>query len=150
MPSQEQLEVYKQHSATSDKYTYFLLAAVGAAIALSINQTQTARLSLSQIPLGIAVLLWGISFYLGCRHITLVKATLRSNGALLRVQEGEDPMTGRNLQAIAIASETLREIIEEHSTGAGSAAVWQFRCLVLGGIAYLAWHILEMWLRTYC
>lgn len=148
MPSQEQLEVYRQHSATGDKYTYFLLAAVGAAIALSINQTQTATLSLSQIPLGAAVLLWGVSFYQGCRHIELVKATLRSNGALLRVQAGEDPMTGRNMQAIGIASETLLEIIDKQSTGAGRAATWQFRCLVLGGIAYLVWHVLEMWLRT--
>ncbi len=148
MPSPEQLEVYKQHVAVSDKYTYFLLAAVGAAIALTINQTQGAKLSVSQIPLAIAVLLWGLSFYLGCRHITLVKATLLSNAALLRVQAGEDSMAGRNLQAIRVSSETLLEIIEKHSTGAGHAARWQFRCLVLGGTSYLAWHILEMWLRT--
>lgn len=148
MPSPEQLEVYKQHSATSDKYTYFLLAAVGAAIALTVNQTQGAKLSLSQIPLGIAVLFWGLSFYLGCHHISLVKATLHSNGVLLRVQDGEDPMAGRNIQAIGIASEVMREIIDKQSTGAGRAAAWQFRCLVLGGLAYLVWHILEMWLRT--
>lgn len=148
MPSQEQLEVYRQHYAVSDRYTYFLLAAVGAAIALSINQTQSAKLSISQIPLAVAVLLWGVSFYLGCRHIALVKATLHSNGALLRVLSGEDPIAGRNLEAISIASDALRNIIEAHSTGASSAAKWQFRCLVLGGVAYLTWHILEMWLRT--
>lgn len=148
MPSQGQLEVYRQHSATSDKYTYFLLAAVGAAIALAINQTHTAKLSLSQIPLGVAVLFWALSFYLGCRHIGLVKATLHSNGVLLRVQDGEDPMSGRNIDAIGVASAVMRQIIEEQSTSAGRAAAWQFRCLVLGGVAYLAWHILEMWLRT--
>ena len=148
MPSQEQLEVYRQHSATSDKYTYFLLAAVGAAIALSINQTHALKLSPSQIPLGLAVLLWGLSFYLGCRHIGMVKATLHTNGTLLRVQDGEDPMTGRNVEAIGIASGVLREIIDKRSNQASFAAVWQFRCLVLGGIAYLAWHVYEMWLRT--
>lgn len=148
MPSQEQLEIYKQHSAANDKYTYFLLAAVGAAIALTINQTQAAKLLPSQIPLGIAVALWGLSFYLGCRHLRLVQATLHANGALLRVQDGEDPMAGRHPQAIGIASEVLREIIEKHSTGANRAATWQFRYLVLGGVSYLAWHVYEMWLRT--
>lgn len=150
MPSQEQVEVYRQHSTVSDKYTYFLLAAVGAAIALTINQTQAVKLSLSQIPLGIAVLLWGVSFYLGCRHLVLVKATLHTNGALLRVQDGEDPMAGRNVEAIGIASEVLREIIEKQSTGASRAASWQFRCLILGGVCYLVWHVYEMWLRTLC
>ena len=148
MPSQEQLEIYKQHSAANDKYTYFLLAAVGAAIALTINQTQMAKLSVSQAPLGIAVLLWGLSFYLGCRHLSFVKATLYANGALLRVQDGEDPMAGRNLEAISIASDVLRGVIDRHSERASISAVWQFRCLVLGGVSYLAWHVYEMWLRT--
>ncbi|WP_309683024.1 hypothetical protein [Polaromonas sp.] len=148
MPSQEQLEVYRQHSATSEKYTYFLLAAVGAAIALCINQTQALNLSPSQTPLGLAVVLWGLSFYLGCRHVGMVKATLYTNGALLRVQDGMDPLAGRNVEAIGIASDALREIIDTRSNQASFAAAWQFRCLVLGGIAYLAWHIYEMWLRT--
>ncbi len=148
MPSSEQLEIYKQHSAANDKYTYFLLAAVGAAIALTINQTQTAKLSFSQAPLGVAVLLWGLSFYFGCRHLSFVKATLHANGALLRVQDGEHPMAGRNAEAIGIASDVLREIIDKHSDRAAISAVWQFRCLVLGGVSYLTWHIYEMWLRT--
>lgn len=121
---------------------------MGAAIALTINQTQAAKLSLSQIPLGVAVLLLGLSFCFGCRHIGLLKTTLHSNGMLLRVQNGEDPMVGRNVQAIGFASEMLREIIDKHSTVAGRAAAWQFRCLVLGGISYLGWHVYETWLRT--
>ena len=35
MPCCEQLEVYRLHGATGDKYTYFPQAAVGAAITLS-------------------------------------------------------------------------------------------------------------------
>lgn len=148
MASQEQLEVYKQHSAAHDKYTYFLLAAVGAAIALTLNQTQTAKLSMSQIPLGVAVGLWALSFYLGCRHLVGVKATLYTNSALLKVLDGEDPLTGRNREAIGIAAEVLRGIIEKRAKDVAQSAVWQFRCLVLGGVSYLAWHIYEMWLRT--
>lgn len=148
MPSQEQLEVYKQHSAANDKYTYFLLAAVGAAIALTLNQTQTAKLAISQIPLGIAVILWALSFYLGCHHLVAVKATLYTNSALLKVLDGEDPMTGRNAEAIRVAAEVLRDIIDKSSKRAAQSAAWQFRCLVLGGASYLTWHIYEMWLRT--
>ena len=40
-----QNEVYRQFRTAQDKYTYFLLAAAGAGIALAVNQTQGADLS---------------------------------------------------------------------------------------------------------
>jgi hypothetical protein len=53
--SEEIAEVYRQSRNAQDKHIYFLLAAAGAAIALAINQTQTATLKWSQIPLASAV-----------------------------------------------------------------------------------------------
>lgn len=148
MPPDDQIEIYRQHRAAQDKYVYFLLAAVGAAIALAISQTQGAKLALSQVPLGIAVLLWGLSFICGCKHLAYVECTLFANGALLKVQAGADPRTGQDPQLIAAASEGIRSAIDGNSSKAQLYGRLQFTLLVLGAMCYVGWHVFEMWLRA--
>jgi hypothetical protein len=148
MPSEQQIEIYRQHRTAQDKYVYFLLAAVGAGIALAVNQTQGAKLAWSQIPLACAVAFWALSFFFGCRHLGYVESTLFANMGLLKVTAGEDPQIGRHPQLMAIASKGIQEAIELNSKRAGRFARWQFRSLVLGAISYLAWHVIEMWLRS--
>jgi hypothetical protein len=148
MPSEQQIEVYRQHRTAQEKYVYFLLAAVGAAIALAVNQTQEAKLAWSQLPLGCAVALWALSFFFGCRHLLYVESTLFANAALLKVEAGEHPQVGRHPEHMAIASMSIREAIESNSNWASRFARWQFNCLLLGAISYLGWHVFEMWLRA--
>jgi hypothetical protein len=148
MPSEQQIEIYRQHRTAQDKYVYFLLAAVGAAIAFAVNQTQGAKLAWSQLPLACAVAFWALSFFFGCRHLAYVESTLFANIALLKVTAGEDPQIGMHPQLMAVASEGIREAIELNSKWASRFARWQFRCLVLGAVSYLAWHVVGMWLRS--
>jgi hypothetical protein len=148
MSSDQQLEVYRQLTAAQDKYVYFLLAAAGAAIAFALSQTQGAKLSLSQIPLGLAVALWGVSFFFGCRRIGYVASTLFANAALLQVEAGQHREIGMHPQAIMAASDGIRTAIESNSTRANALLRLQFASLVLGAISYVAWHAWEMWLRT--
>ena len=148
MASEREIEVYRQHRTTQEKYVYFLLAAVGAAIALSVNQTQREPLEWSQVPLGVAVLLWGLSFYSGCRHLAYVQSTLFANAAMLNVESGRHPEVGNHPQLIAAASEGIRVAMETNSNRAKRFANWQFRLLILGAISYLGWHVYEMWLRS--
>lgn len=148
MPSDDQVEIYQQHRAAQEKYIYFLLAAVGAAIALALTQTQGVKLAWSQTPLGAAVLLWGLSFYFGCTHLGYVESTLYANMALLRVQTGEDPEIGRHPQMMAAASAGVRDAIEGNSNKARLYARLQFGCFIAGSLAYIAWHVFEMWLRA--
>jgi hypothetical protein len=148
MASDNQIEVYKQHRASQEKYVYFLLAAVGAAIALVVNQTQGVKLAYSQLPLAAAVVLWALSFYFGCKHLAYVESTLFANADLLRVEAGEHPLVGPHPQMIAAASEGLRSAMVTNSGRAAGFARWQFRCLILGSVFYLAWHVYEMWLRS--
>jgi hypothetical protein len=148
MPADDQLEIYRQHRAAQEKYIYFLLAAVGAAIALAISQTQGAKLALSQVPLGIAVVLWGLSFICGCKHLAYVESTLYANAALLKVQAGEDQRTGQHPQLIAAASDGIREAIDGNSGKAQLYARLQFTLFVLGATCYIGWHVFEMWVRT--
>ena len=148
MPSELQIEVYRQHRTAQEKYIYFLLAAVGAAIALAVNQTQGGKLAWSQLPLACAVALWALSFYFGCRHLAYVQLTLFANADLLKVEAGEDPQVGNHSERLAISSECIRKAIELNSNRASRFARWQFNCLLLGAISYLGWHVFEMWLRS--
>ena len=148
MASEQQIEVYRQHRNAQEKYVYFLLAAVGAAIALAVNQTQGTKLVWSQLPLAGAVGLWALSFFFGCRHLAYVESTLFANGALLQVESGQHPQVGTNPQHMAAASAGIREAIESNSKRASRFVRWQFNCLLLGAISYLAWHVFEMWLRA--
>lgn len=145
---EQQLEVYRQHRAAQEKYVYFLLAAVGAAIALVVTQTQGAKVAWSQWPLAVAVLLWGLSFYFGCKHLGYVESTLFANAELLRVQAGEHPRVGNHPQLIQAASEGIRSAIESNSGWSSRFVRWQFRSFVLASVSYVGWHVYEMWLRT--
>ncbi len=146
--SEELREVYRQLRMSQDKYIYFLLAAAGAAIAFAVNQTQGAVMSWSQLPLGGAVLCWGLSFFFGCRHLAYVGSTLYANAELLRVEGGQHPEVGRHPQMMAAASEGIRQAIEDNSNRANRLGHMQFRFLIAGAILYVGWHILEMWLRS--
>ena len=148
MPSENRIEVYKQHRAAQEKYIYFLLAAVGAAIGLAVSQTQGLKLSYSQVPLAFAVSMWALSFIFGCRHLAYVESALFANMALLQVQAGEHPEVGTHRQYMAVASEGIRTAIESNSNRASRFARWQFFALVFGAICYLGWHVYEMWLRS--
>lgn len=141
-------EIYRQHRTAQDKYTYFLLAAAGAAIALAVNQTKGTSLSWSQLPLAIAVLCWGLSFFFGCRHLGYVSFTLFANADLLRVENGQHPLSGNNPQLMATASEGIRQAIESNSERANRLGHMQFRFLITGAVFYIAWHVIEMWLLS--
>lgn len=148
MPSDLQRDIYKILRDSQEKYTYFLLTAAGAGIAFAANQTQGMRLAWSQVPLGLAVATWGLSFFFGCRHIGYVNSTLYANAELLRVQAGEHPKAGTHPQMIEAAAAGIREAMESNSTHANRLGHWQFRTLVAGGVLYVGWHVLGMYLRS--
>lgn len=147
MASNEQLEVYRALRTSQDKYAYFLLAAVGASIAFAITQTRDHHISWSQVPLGLAVLAWGLSFFFGCRHIAYVNSTLYANAELIRVQDGDHPEVGRNPQMQQVASAGIRSAIESNSTTANSLSKRQFSYFIAVAVLYICWHIIEMSLR---
>lgn len=141
-------EIFKTLRTAQEKHTYFLLAAAGAAIGLAVSQTRDSPLAWPQIPLGIAVVSWGLSFFSGCRYADYVAATLYANAELVRVQSGLHPKAGSNPEIMGIASEGILEAIEGNNKRASRFARWQFRFLVIGAILYVVWHVLEMYLHA--
>ncbi len=147
MSSEAQREVFRVLRESQSKYTYFLLAAAGAAIGFTLTQTQDESLAWSQWPLGIAVFLWGSSFFCGCRHLAYVNSTLYANAALLKIESGQHPQVGNHPQYMEAASEGVRQAIEQNSESANQLGHWQFRFLIAGAVLYVIWHVFEMYLR---
>jgi hypothetical protein len=142
-------ELHRQHHQEQSKYTYFLLAAAASAVAFAIQKTSGAKLSLSMIPLGFATLSWGLSFYCGCRNLLWVQVTVYANYSLLQLKSGIHPNQPADPKECQIAEQGVRLAIEENIESAASHGKWQFRLLILGAVFFLAWHILDMVLRTF-
>jgi len=148
MPDKEIIELHRQLRTVQDKYTYFLLAVVAAAVAFAVKLTIDSTLSFSMIPLGVAIIGWGLSFFCGCRQLNYVSSTIYANYELLRVQKGIHPEAGANTQIVAAASEGIRQAIESNSNKISFFAKWQFRFLIAGALFFVVWHIIEMIMRT--
>ncbi len=145
---EETNEIYRALRESQNRYTYFLLAATGAAIALAVNQTRDAALAWHQTPLAFAVLCWALSFLFGCRHIAYVNSTLHANAEYLRVVSGQHPeFAGVHPQLVAAARDGIRSAMEHNADCANCNSHRQFRFLVTGAVFYVIWHVLEIYLR---
>ncbi len=148
MAPETELEVYRQLYESQNKYTYFLLAAVGAAIGFAITQTNGKSLNISQIPLAISLLLWAGSFYCGCKYLAYYTSALRANLGYFKIIKGQDPIVGDHPQMIKAAEEGISSAFESNSNYGAFFWRWQFRFCVFGGISYILWCVLEMYLRS--
>ena len=148
MAGETERQIYRSLREGQTRYTYFLLAAAGAGIALAVNQTHNSPLSPLQIPLAAAVLSWGLSFFFGCKHLGYVFAALSWNITLLQVESGTHPLVGEHPQLAPEACPGIQEAMERHAIKASRWGNRQFRFLLAGGILYVAWHVLEMYART--
>ena len=143
MPSENELEVYRQFRTSQDKYTYFLLAAAGTAIGFSVHRTEGMRLSWWMIPLGIGVLCWGVSFWAGCLHLQYMASSLYANIGLLKVQAGTHEHLPPNPTPLVrqIAAQGIGDAIASNSKKTAFYAWLQFRSLLAGAIFFIGWHI---------
>jgi hypothetical protein len=145
--NKELLELYKQHAAGEDKYTYFLLAAAAAALAFAFQKTEGAKLSWWLLPVAAAALCWGLSFFFGCKHLTWVQSALYSNYALLQLKAGVHPEQPPHPEYVAAALSGVLSALKSNADRAQFFAVWQFRALVLGAAFFIAWRVIEI-IRT--
>jgi hypothetical protein len=138
----DQLALYLRE--TQEKYVYFLLAAVGAAIAFATTQTQGAVLTWSKVPLAAAILCWGLSFFFGCRHLVREPQSVLVLSMYRKVERGEHP----NIPPIPDLLADFRGDVEKTAKQSSRLASLQFPFLITGAVFYIAWHVLEMYLRT--
>jgi hypothetical protein len=144
MSEDRELEVYRQFRAFHDKYTYFLLAVSGSAIAYALNRAENRNISIYLLPWGIALLLWAMSFYFGCQHLTFMGSALFANFELLKVKSGKHPEIGLHPEKIMAASEGISDAIKNKNNNAVIYRKLQFIFFILGIISYVVWQLIEM------
>jgi hypothetical protein len=149
MTEQGILELHKQHREGQSKYTYFLLAVAASAVAFAVQKTSGTKLAWPMTPLGLAALSWGLSFYCGCKNLLWVQTAIYANYSLLQLKNGIHPEQPPHPHLLQAAEEGVRLAIKTNIEGAEFHGKWQFRLLILGGVLFLAWHVLDMVLRTY-
>jgi hypothetical protein len=135
------LEIYKQHGAAHEKYTYFLLAAAGAAIGFAVQKTEGVSLTWWLLACGVAVVCWGLSFYCGCKGIGLVKSAMHANYGLLQLRRGIHPSQPSHPQELQIAMSSVGATLDRLISEGAGYYNWQFRFLVTGAIFFLVWHV---------
>ena len=147
MPPTEE-ELYKQSRIVQDKFTYFLLAVAASVIGFTIQEVSGRIFEKSLIFLGIAIILWCMSFYFGCLHIKYVSSTIYANYGLIQTQNDKNLSVPDEPEYISAATAGIREAMEKNAEKANKYAKWQFRILILGAIFYIFWQITEMAIRS--
>lgn len=140
--------LHKAHTDAQDKYTYFLLAASGAAIAFAVQKTEGMPLSWWLAPVALATAAWAASFYCGCKNLSWVGAALSANYALLQLRDGSHPKQPPHPQLLEAALSGTNTALEGNVKKAQRYALWQFRFIILGAALFIAWRVLEMWRIT--
>jgi hypothetical protein len=69
------------HRAALVRYAYFLMAAAALFIGYALNNTRYNEISISQLPLAIALAAWVASFMYGCLHVENHFPALRWNAS---------------------------------------------------------------------
>lgn len=115
---------------------------------VSVQKTEGLPLSWWLIPVAAATVLWSLSFYFGCKNIDWVQRSMSANYNLLQLRQGSHPDQPPHPQILEAAISGVSSALKGNTERAGFYARWQFRCLVGGGILFVAWRILEMWRIT--
>lgn len=141
-------EVWNALRVAQEKYTYFMLAISASAIAFSVQKTELSIFDWSLFPVGVAVILWGASFYCGCRCLIWISATLGANYSLLQLSNRTHSMQPPEGEPLEAAYQGSERAMRQNSQQAGRYSIWQFRLIIAGAVAFLIWHVLEIVART--
>jgi hypothetical protein len=144
----ELLELYKQHRTGQDKYAYFLLAIVASAIAFTVNKTIGLKVTYADIPLGLSVIFWGLSFYFGCKYLEWCQTATFSNFNLLQLKKGVHPQQPLHPLEIEAAISGVTSALESNSSNAGKYNSFQFKCAIGGALMFLIWHAIKVYFFT--
>ncbi|WP_131279689.1 hypothetical protein [Hylemonella gracilis] len=143
-------DIRRVHQTGQDKYTYFLLAAAGAAIAFAIQKTEGMLLSWWLLPVAIATVLWAGSFFSGCRNLYWVQASLSANFSLLELHNGSHAQQPQNPDELATALRGVNKALSHNTSRAKLFGDLQFRLLIAGAIFFIAWRVSDMVRLTFC
>lgn len=142
--NEREIELYKQFTNGQEKYEYFFMVIAGAAMAFAVKQTSNDVLNWAKIPLGIATLLWGWSFFSGYKRRSYTLSIIYSNVELLQIISGNHKDVGNHPQRIEAASLGISNAINSNSKISELWAKSQMYSFFSGMVMFVIWHIIEM------
>lgn len=134
-------EVYRAAQASQERYAYFFLAAAGSAIGFAVVRTEDTAAHGWMVPVGVAVALWGASFYSGCQHLLYRGSNLRANVALLEIRQGRDPEVGTDPRMIEAAASGVMEAVDKNAKNQHAYGRGQYYLFLAGAGCYLLGHV---------
>ena len=149
MTNETLLHLSRLHADSQSKYVYFLLAATGASLAYGLQKLDGVALTWWVSPGLLALSLWLLSLFFGCKHVTSFQSAMYSNYLLLQLQQGTHPAQPRGPQENQIALEVTQKAIEIANNTARTFFRLQFWSLSFGVLIFTAWRVLEMVRLTY-
>lgn len=149
MTQELELQFRSRSDEMRQKYIYFILTATGACIGFAVTQSRDAHLTCITLLLGLAMLAWAMSFFCGCRSLFWKPAALMSNIEVVKATAGSSQFTGNNPELQKIAYKAFHENYERAIKKFSLYMRLQFGLFIAGSIFFLAWHVLEIWFRTY-
>jgi hypothetical protein len=140
-----ELELGKQYKASQEKYIYFLLAVAASAIAYAMTQSKVEPLVLRQIPLGLSILSWGLSFFSGLRFMEYATNFTFQNQNYLAFKR--ELKNYPNDVAFEILSKFKVKLKEKTGRQEGKMRLYgnsQSTSFLAGSAFYVVWHVLRM------
>jgi hypothetical protein len=141
-------EMYFRHREDQDKYAYFLLAAAGSSLAFAVQKTTGLTLRVNMIALAGAAIAWIFSFYFGCRRLRASQDSMGANYRYLMMGEQVHP-TYKSLPEYGEARDEVLEEVKQLNVRAARFSRHQFRWLIVGAVLFIAWHVWDMFARTF-
>jgi hypothetical protein len=141
-----QQQIIKEHKERQEKFVYYLIALAVSCLGFAVYNTLDAKLKLIQIPLGLAVLSWGISVFCGIKFLKVALALLYDNSRYFDVKNGQDSEIGNEPASISYALSIMKPILEKKAKGTSVYFDWQIRLFYAGIMFFIVWRVLEMYL----
>lgn len=146
--SEIQFNIQQEFREKQEKYIYYLIALSVSAIGFSIYKTENQSLTYSQIPLALAVLFWSVSIFCGLKFLKYVISNLYANNGYYEIIKGRHPDIGNHPDMIKSGIEGFREAMEINGKAMKMYFKFQGYLFYFGIILFIAWHIIEMYLKT--
>jgi hypothetical protein len=137
-------DVYKTVSASQERFAFFILAASASAIAFALVRTEGQAMACWMAPVGVAIALWGLSFWAGAEHVLARHEIFFLNLQLLKVEEGTDPVASRDQTKQKIIAEFITEEANRRNKAARMLGRAQYLLFLGGAVAYVCGHIMRL------
>lgn len=137
----ESLEVYRAINAAQERFNYFFLAASGSAIVFALGRTEGQVVACWMLPVVIAIVLWGVSFFLGSEHLLFKSKIMLINLRSLEIEKGANPTVATNSELKGPALRKLREEADKENAKSRRYGRAQYLTFLAGAVFYLLGHI---------